>query len=243
MERIFEKIPLQLHKTSEQRSRGVAGYGGKISFDERMFAYFTRLWMKYDTAVTAVALFTGEGEPPTGVYRQKCFGTNLIYGYTLKTLDEFDEKALRLDDSPAALMILAAKLAKESADNENFKLSYLKELVNLMDERSWSDEDKEYMLTLCEGIIHIDDEEIEEEFWEFIKEKEEPEMFVSIIERKAMAQGRNEGMKEGRLEGEARGISRGKLETAQNMLKMGLPLDVISKATGLSKAELKVPKI
>jgi predicted transposase/invertase (TIGR01784 family) len=39
--------------------------------------------------------------------------------------------------------------------------------------------------------------------------------------------------------GEARGLQKGKLEDAINLFKLGVPLDTISKATGLSLKQIK----
>jgi flagellar biosynthesis/type III secretory pathway protein FliH len=50
--------------------------------------------------------------------------------------------------------------------------------------------------------------------------------------------GREEGIQRGREEGIQRGREEGILETAKNLIQQGIPLDVISKATGLSKKEL-----
>ncbi|MCG8339838.1 MAG: Rpn family recombination-promoting nuclease/putative transposase, partial [Cytophagales bacterium] len=50
----------------------------------------------------------------------------------------------------------------------------------------------------------------------------------------AEARGKEEGIQRGRKEGRKEGI----LETAKNLIQQGIPLDVISKATGLSKGEL-----
>lgn len=38
--------------------------------------------------------------------------------------------------------------------------------------------------------------------------------------------------------GEKKGIKRGKLETAKNLLKDGITIETIAKATGLSKEEI-----
>ena len=50
--------------------------------------------------------------------------------------------------------------------------------------------------------------------------------------------GREEGIQRGREEGIQRGREEGILETAKNLIQQGIPLDVIAKATGLSKKEL-----
>ena len=55
----------------------------------------------------------------------------------------------------------------------------------------------------------------------------------------ATAKGRAEGMAQGRAEGKAEGKAEGRVETARNLLQMGLELDKISQATQLSLDELK----
>ena len=55
-------------------------------------------------------------------------------------------------------------------------------------------------------------------------------MYVSVMERK--------GMEKGIELGEARGIQLGKIETAQNLLRMGLDVSQIAEATGLPLEEI-----
>ena len=57
-----------------------------------------------------------------------------------------------------------------------------------------------------------------------------------------MAQGKAEGMAQGRAEGKAEGKAEGRVETARNLLQMGLELDKISQATQLSLDEIKTIK-
>jgi predicted transposase/invertase (TIGR01784 family) len=51
--------------------------------------------------------------------------------------------------------------------------------------------------------------------------------------------GREEGLATGRAEGLAEGLAEGKKETARNLKEMGMDPEIISKATGLSLAELE----
>ena len=53
------------------------------------------------------------------------------------------------------------------------------------------------------------------------------------------AEGRAEGLATGRAEGLAEGLAEGKKETARNLKEMGVDPEIISKATGLSLAELE----
>ena len=54
-----------------------------------------------------------------------------------------------------------------------------------------------------------------------------------------LEKGRAEGLEKGRAEGLEKGLIKGKLETARNLLSMGMTLPQIMKATGLSDEQLK----
>ena len=56
------------------------------------------------------------------------------------------------------------------------------------------------------------------------------------------AEGRAEGMAEGRAEGRAEGMSQRSLEIARNLLSLGLPVDQIIQATGLTEEEIELLK-
>ena len=51
-------------------------------------------------------------------------------------------------------------------------------------------------------------------------------------------EGRTEGIAIGEKRGEKRGITKGKIETARNMLKNGLSADLITKCTGISAQQI-----
>ena len=55
----------------------------------------------------------------------------------------------------------------------------------------------------------------------------------------ARGEGRLEGRAEGREEGRAEGRAEGKLEDAQNLKRLGVSVDIIAKATGLSVEEIE----
>ena len=56
------------------------------------------------------------------------------------------------------------------------------------------------------------------------------------------AEGRAEGKEEGRAEGRAEGMSLRSLEIARNLLSLGLPVDQITQATGLTEEEIELLK-
>ena len=57
-------------------------------------------------------------------------------------------------------------------------------------------------------------------------------------QKEGVEKGIKEGIEKGMKEGMKEGMKKGVKETAKNMLKLGLEIDIISKATGLSKEEI-----
>ncbi len=56
---------------------------------------------------------------------------------------------------------------------------------------------------------------------------------------KARKEGEAKGLAEGLAEGEVKGELKGKRETAKNMLREGLPIDMIGRITGLSAEQIQ----
>ncbi len=57
--------------------------------------------------------------------------------------------------------------------------------------------------------------------------------------KEALAEGKAEGLAEGEAKGKAEGLAEGKAQTAKNLLAMGLPIEQIVRATGLSQEEVQ----
>ena len=60
--------------------------------------------------------------------------------------------------------------------------------------------------------------------------------------QKGKEEGRAEGRAEGKEEGRAEGMSQRSLEIARNLLSLGLPIDQITQATGLTEKEIELLK-
>ena len=153
------------------------------------------------------------------------------YEFPVFKLYEGDEEALKASDNPFDWAHLAGLRAWKSRASEPRKLSYLKEMLKLLDERGWPHADKAQLLVFMEGVIHLTEDESSREYeeWESALEeaKEAGRMYVSIMERK--------GIEKGRIEG----IQLGRTETARNLFRMGLDLTKIAEATGLPLDELQ----
>ncbi|MEL3907754.1 MAG: hypothetical protein P1P64_01915, partial [Treponemataceae bacterium] len=64
------------------------------------------------------------------------------------------------------------------------------------------------------------------------------QLMVQGERAEARKEGITEGLKAGRKEGLAEGAYKNKLETARNLLQIGLSVEQISKVTGLSESEI-----
>ena len=88
-------------------------------------------------------------------------------------------------------------------------------------------------------IFYLDEQERKryEAAWEYESDRLS---MISESERKGLERGLTEGKSLGLAEGEARGSRQAKLETAKNLLHIGLSRENIAQATGLSQAEIEV---
>jgi predicted transposase YdaD len=57
--------------------------------------------------------------------------------------------------------------------------------------------------------------------------------------KEGLVKGKEEGIKEGLVKGKEEGIKEGKIETAKNLISLGLDIEIIRNATGLSIMEIE----
>ena len=62
---------------------------------------------------------------------------------------------------------------------------------------------------------------------------------VDTAKREGIAEGMEKGMKQGMEKGMKQGMKQRSLEIARNLLSLGLPVDQITQATGLTEEEIK----
>ena len=226
----------------------VQGRGGNEDFPLRMHRYRGLLEGRYRRPVIALALLI---EPlskaqSSGTYRWEGYGTRVSYEFPVFRIYEGDEEALKESENPFDWAHLAGLRAWKSRGCEARKLDYLKEMLELLDKRGWSHDEKAQLLTFMEGVIHLTEDESSQEYeqWESVLEqaKEAGRMYVSIMERKGIEKGRTEGIQLGEARGiqlgEARGIQLGRTETARNLLRMGMEPARVAEATSLTLEEV-----
>ena len=153
----------------------VQGRGGNEDFPLRMHRYRGLLEGRYRRHVSALALLI---EPLSeaqscGVYSWEGYGTRVKYEFPVFKLYEGDEEALKASDNPFDWAHLAGLRAWKSRSSEPRKLSYLKEMLKLLDERGWPHADKAQLLVFMEGVIHLTEDESSREYEEWESALEE----------------------------------------------------------------------
>jgi len=82
------------------------------------------------------------------------------------------------------------------------------------------------------------DENVRAEYAMRQKARRDHLWLINDARRDGMEAGMERGKAEGRAEGMQAGMEKGKFETARNALAEGLPIDIISKITGLSSEQI-----
>jgi len=194
----------------------VQGSGGCEEFPLRMHRYRCLLESRYNRPVAGLAFLT---EPlPTahtrGFYRWERFGSEVIYKYPAFKIYEGDEEALQKSHNPFHLAQYAALQAWKHRRQDARKLMYMKTMLDILDERGWSHEEKAGLLWFIEGIMHINDGHLWEEWeHELDHRKEETSMYISLMERKGVEKGVKKGVE--------KGMKKKELHMARRMLQAG----------------------
>lgn len=200
----------------------VKGYNDE-NFAKRMFQYFYRIYDRYDKEIYALALFTDKLSKKTtpNKFQYEFFGTKLEYHYHTYNVLEQDEEELLKCNNPFSYVILAAQKAakvKNSDDETKYELKkhLLSILSNVKDYHNLTDNYVVAMLIFMDNIIKISNE-YESMFEEDIKNWEGGLMITYEEDI------RNEAI----------------VEVAQRLIKLGVPLEQIKKATKLPEDKIK----
>ena len=233
--------------------------GKKVpDFMLRIYIYNYRIFDKYkdkDVEVISLAVLTDEDEdyrPDERSVKRWKFELRLkipivkIIDYKIKK--ELIEK-LESSTNPMAMVVkaqLRSYEAKRSDNNQKFNIK--KDLIRQCLERGYTRKQIESLIKFIDWIITLP-EGLENQLADEIEKIEEESKMTyvtsweRIAEKKGRLEGIIEGKKEGIIEGERKGkregIREGKLLTAKKLLKNGVPIDIIRKATGFSREKIE----
>ncbi|SFA54587.1 conserved hypothetical protein (putative transposase or invertase) [Anoxybacillus pushchinoensis] len=196
----------------------------QLSFPERMFIYFSRLYEKYRKPIVPIALFsydTVRNEPSTFTLPFP-FGQILHFQFFTIELRKKHWRNYIQQDNPIAAALLS-KMGYTENERVEMKKQFLRMLV-----RMELDEAKQRLLFgFFETYVKLSDEEeqqLRSEVNEMeAKEKEQVMELMISYERKALEKGRKQGMK----------------HIVQAIARKGIDVKEIAYMTELSEEEVK----
>ena len=208
----------------------IQGRGGKENFPLRMHRYRCLLEGRFNRPVAGLAILVQPipADQTEGIYRWEGYGSRVLYEYPVFRIYEGDEDALRKSDNPFDLAHYAGMQAWKQRSDDVRKLDYMKILLAELNKRGWSHEEKMTLLWFIEGVMHIEDEIIWNEWEEELESRKEAgDMYVSLMERKGIEKGI------------ARGIALNQIQIARKMLAAGEPDDKILAYAQISPEQLE----
>ncbi|WP_408956579.1 Rpn family recombination-promoting nuclease/putative transposase [Natroniella sp. ANB-PHB2] len=204
----------------------VQGYY-EAEFSARMFKYFYRIYDKYDQKIVALAIFTEgrEGYKPNS-FNYDFHGTKLNYDYnSYKVLEQQEEELLK-SDNPFAMVILAGLYSLKSKGKNSLRYNFKQKLFRLLLDKGYDREKIYNIFEFLDGILFLP-KSIELRFKNTIKQTVGGDEIMAKELTNLYQVGKSEGKSEG------------KLEMVENLLEVGVELDKIAAASGLSKKEIE----
>jgi hypothetical protein len=198
------------------------GKGGR-SVAERMYHYKCLIYGHYRREPVALVIVTdkrSENEPR--FYEHRHFGTRSLYEYNEFILAELNDEELQRSDNPINLVLYAAKKSAECKEDLQ-KYHFLRLTTGLLSERGWDREEKRNLLNFIGWILYLEDEDLSEQYKEYLHElaEEGKIVYIPFYERKDAEKVRLEGREEMAN------------EMAKNLLANGVPPEIIAKSAGL----------
>ena len=224
--------------------------GGNLAF--RMYHYRSLIFVMYKRPMAALAIITDDRPRNEQThYSENTYETRIEYRYNRLVLKELNDEELLASENPIDLALFAAKKSLIHKNDEKRKYLYQKELIRLLKDRNWSQEDRYDLFLFIDRIIALKDENLIEDIRKDGDELWEGEDYMPITTaeraertythrgyRMGIEQGRATGMQQGIEKGIEQGELKGKRETARNMLRESMEPELIAKFTGLSIEEI-----
>ena len=212
----------------------------------RMFVYYYRAFDKYreeGTEVISLAILTDEDEnwrPDEYVFSQWGFEHRMKIPI-VKLIDYKNKKELRekveTSTNPMAMIVKAQLKSYELKRADDKKKSTVKwELIRQCYERGYVKKQIDALLKFFDWIIRLP-EDLSRQLSEEINKLEEDYKMAYVTSWERIA--KKDGIKIGEERGEERGIKKGKIETARELIKSGVDIDIIARSTGFPREEIE----
>lgn len=217
--------------------------GENLAF--RMYHYRSLIFVMYKRPMAALAIITDDRPTVEEThYSENTYETRIDYRYNRLVLKELNDEELFASENPFDLALFAAKKSLIHKNDEKRKYMYQKELIRLLKNRNWSQEDRYDLFLFIDRIVALKDEALigdirkdGDELWE--GEDYMPITTAERAERTYTHRGYRMGIAQGIEKGIEKGERLGKLETARKMLARGMDVSLIVDLTGLSEDDIQ----
>ena len=208
----------------------------QLSFRERMFIYFSRLFEKHRKPILPIAVFSYDHlrNEPSSFTLQFPFFDVLQFQFLAVELRKQNWRDYIRHDNPIAAALLS-KMGYTESERVELKKQFLRMIV-----RMELDEAKQRLLIgFFETYVKLSDEEeqqLRNEVNEMeTKEKEQVLELIISYEKKALEKGLREGVEQGLQQG----LQLEKRHIAKKMLEKGYDIQTIHELTELSVEEIE----
>ena len=213
--------------------------GGNLAF--RMYHYRSLIFVMYKRPMAALAIITDDRPTDEEThYSENTYETRIDYRYNRLVLKELNDEELLASENLFDLALFAAKKSLIHKNDEKRKYLYQKELIRLLKNRNWSQEDRYDLFLFIDRIIALKDETLIEDIRKDGDELWEGEDYMPITTaERAERTYTHRGYRMGIIQGIEKGERLGKLETARKMLARGMEVAFIADLTGLPEDEIQ----
>ena len=140
----------------------------KANIGKRMFVYCRLILDKFDEALTAIVVYTGNYVPTVfDRYETDVFGTELRYKFNTFIVKDQNEVDLLNNQNPFALAVLANLYVLKTQDSLEKRLTFKEKLYELAGERNYSAEKTNKLLFFIMELMKLS-KELEKEFDNYI---------------------------------------------------------------------------
>lgn len=194
------------------------------NFEERIFAYFVAIWLRYRRRVVSIAILADDNPNwRPSRYEQVTGRCRVSFEFpTLKLIDLDEQELINAGDS-ASLILAAFLRAMRTRGDADLRYQARVELMTLVLERGYNEDEARDILRFLEGAMKLpaDLEDLYEKMLDEYRSKSSGAVLLSSIERKAIQRGLLRGYRRGRRRGEQIGLKTGQEEGHKKGLEEG----------------------
>jgi hypothetical protein len=201
-------------------------------FAERMFIYHYRIFDAYRKPVISLAVLGDERSSwRPNQFGYSLGGSQIQLNFPIVKLIDYEQRWAELEasDDPIAIMVMAHLRTKSTAGDPQSRKQWKWILTRRLFERWYSREDVIRLFRLIDWMMTLPPElkrEFKQELDQFEEERKMP--IISSVEEIA------------KEEGIQQGIEQEKQEVARNLLRLGMTLEIITQATGLTVEQVEL---